>query len=117
MEQFTVGGVDTVRGYRESRLVADTGIVASVEARVPVYAHPSGDFEVRVAPFIDYGYARNRYGLDPLRSDISSAGVGLLGSAFKRVHFNLYYGYAFQDFDSNDIQDDGFSFSLTTQLY
>lgn len=118
MEQFTVGGADTVRGYRESRLVSDTGFVASVELRLPVYSGDSGDFELLAAPFIDYGYASNRTGADPLRNDIASAGVGLLGTLFGRLDFSLYYGHAFQDFDNggDDIQDDGFSFRLSARL-
>lgn len=118
MEQFTVGGANTVRGYRENRLVADTGFVASVELRHPVYSSPSGGFEVQVAPFIDYGYVSNRTGADPLRNDISSAGIGLLGTLFERIDFSLYYGHAFQDFDDggDDIQDDGFSFRLSARL-
>jgi len=118
LEQFTVGGADTVRGYRENRLIADTGIVASVELRIPVYSSESGDFKVQAAPFADYGHASNRTGADPVRKDISSVGIGLLGSLFKRLDFSLYYGHAFQDFDSggDDIQDDGLSFRLSARL-
>lgn len=34
-EQFSVGGLDTVRGYLESETLADTGVVGSVELRTP----------------------------------------------------------------------------------
>ena len=118
MEQFTVGGADTVRGYRENRLVADTGFVASVELRIPVYNSASGNFEVQVAPFVDYGYASSRTSPDLLRNEISSTGIGLLGTLFGRIDFSLYYGHAFQDFDNgeDDIQDDGLSFRLSARL-
>jgi len=118
MEQFTVGGADTVRGYRENRLVSDTGFVASMELRVPVYSSESGDFMVQAAPFADYGYASNRSDPDLPRNEISSIGIGLLGTLFRRLDFSLYYGYAFQDFDNadNDIQDDGLSFRLSARL-
>ena len=118
MEQITIGGYRTVRGYRENRLVSDTGFVTSVELRVPVYTVPSGNFNVQVAPFADYGLARNHSRPDPGPDHISSIGIGLLGTLYQRVNFDVYYGHAFQDFDNanNNIQDDGWSFSLSLQL-
>ena len=35
IEQFAVGGIDTVRGYRENQIVRDTGFAASVELHIP----------------------------------------------------------------------------------
>jgi len=118
MEQFTVGGINTVRGYRENRLIADTGFVASLEARIPVYDSESGDISLQVAPFIDYGHASNRSGIDPVRSNITSAGIGLLGNLLERIHFRIYYGHAFEEFDDeeNNLQDKGFSFTLSARL-
>ena len=118
MEQFTVGGIHTVRGYRENRLIADTGFVASIEARIPVYASESGDFSLQLAPFIDHGHASNRSGSEPVRKNITSAGIGLLGKLHERVSFTLYYGHAFDDFSDaeNNLQDKGFSFALSARL-
>ncbi|MDH3886975.1 MAG: ShlB/FhaC/HecB family hemolysin secretion/activation protein [Gammaproteobacteria bacterium] len=118
MEQFTVGGSDTVRGYRENRLVSDEGFVASVEVRIPVYSHAASNTAIQLAPFLDFASVSNRTGLDPQKDHIGSMGLGVIGTAFKRFDFSLYYGHAFQDFDNpdNDIQDDGFSFSLSARL-
>jgi len=118
MEQFTVGGAQTVRGYRKNRLVADTGFVASLEARVPFYTSTSGELRLQVVPFADYGYASNRSGGQPPRHDIASAGLGLLGNWRERVEFSLYYGHAFQDFvdGGGTLQDHGFSLALSAKL-
>ncbi len=118
MEQFSVGGTDTVRGYRENRLVADEGFVTSIEVRIPVYSNTKYDTTIQIAPFLDYASVDNRIDPDPQKSHIGSAGLGLLGTLFKRFNFSFYYGYAFQDFDSpnDNIQDDGFSFSLSARL-
>lgn len=118
MEQFTLGGVDTVRGYRENRLIADTGFVTSLEARVPVYESEAGDFNLQAVPFIDYGRAFNRSGSNPVRNEIASAGIGLLGKWLERVSISLFYGHAFQDFSGggNTLQDKGFSFALSARL-
>lgn len=118
MEQFTVGGSASVRGYRENRLISDTGFVASIEARIPVFHSDSGDFRLQVAPFVDYGHASNRSGSDPVRKDIASAGIGLLGNYNERIRFNFYYGHAFEEFDDaeNNLQDKGFSFVFSARL-
>jgi hemolysin activation/secretion protein len=117
MEQFTVGGAASVRGYRENRLIADTGFVTSLEARIPLYNSESGHFRLQAAPFVDYGYARNRSGSEPGR-DIVSAGIGLRGSLHDRLVFQLYYGHAFEDFadEEPDLQDNGFHFLLSARL-
>jgi hemolysin activation/secretion protein len=118
MEQFTVGGSDTVRGYRENRLVADEGFVASIEVRIPVYTNAGTDTTIQIAPFIDFATVDNRIDPQPQKDHIGSLGLGIIGTVFKRFDFSLYYGNAFQDFDNpdNDIQDDGFSFSLSARL-
>jgi hemolysin activation/secretion protein len=118
MEQITIGGAESVRGYRENRLVADTGFVASLEGRIPLFTSSKGDLHLQVAPFLDYGNVNNRYGEDPDPDHIASAGLSLLGTAYKRIDFGLIYGYAFQDFDDpdNNIQDDGISFTISLRL-
>ncbi|MEG4278550.1 ShlB/FhaC/HecB family hemolysin secretion/activation protein [Microcoleus sp. MON1_C1] len=39
IEQFGIRGSDTLRGYREDALLADSGIFDSVELRYPMQAH------------------------------------------------------------------------------
>jgi len=66
MNQFALGGVNTIRGYRENILVRDNGFVASLEAHIPLaqfglpgVKEATFDNQIQVVPFIDYGYARN----------------------------------------------------------
>ena len=40
LEQFSVGGADTVRGYQENQLVTDNGVLGSVELRIPLTTDP-----------------------------------------------------------------------------
>lgn len=118
MEQLTVGGADSVRGYRENRLVADAGFVVSLEGRVPLFTSSNGNLHLQVAPFLDYGHVKNRVGETPDPDHIASVGLSLLGTAYRRIDFGLIYGYAFQDFDDpdNNIQDDGISFTVSFRL-
>ncbi len=39
-EQFQVGGAFSVRGYREGRLIGDSGLIASMETHFPFYIFP-----------------------------------------------------------------------------
>ncbi|MGD8311996.1 MAG: ShlB/FhaC/HecB family hemolysin secretion/activation protein, partial [Gammaproteobacteria bacterium] len=118
IEQYAIGGFDTVRGYRENRLIGDAGLTASMEARIPVYSNASGAFHLQLVPFIDYGQVRERTDGDISPDNISSAGIGLLGSLFGRIDMELYYGYPFRNFDDpdDDLQDEGVTFSLTVRI-
>lgn len=59
LEGMSVGGVNTVRGYRENQLVRDTGAVANVEIAIPLMAGSGNQIKLDLAPFVDYGRARN----------------------------------------------------------
>jgi hemolysin activation/secretion protein len=118
MEQFTIGGANSVRGYRENRLITDKGVFGSVELRYPVYTSPNG-FELQLAPFVDFGKVANNDLPDPKTDRIVSAGIGLLGSFARRFQFDVYYGHPFQDFDdaNDNIQDDGVHFNVSARLF
>ncbi|MGB5606835.1 MAG: ShlB/FhaC/HecB family hemolysin secretion/activation protein [Gammaproteobacteria bacterium] len=115
LEQFAAGGLHTVRGYRENRQVTDQGFIASLEFRFPVWTSKDGRNSIQIAPFYDYAAVRNRSRPTPGPRNFSSPGVGILGDFANRVHAGLYYGHALQDFDDpdDDIQDDGFHFTVT----
>ncbi len=114
LEQFSLGGLDTVRGYRENEIVRDSGWSASAELRIPVWRTSSRSI-LSVAPFIDAGYAWNDHGM-PHSELLSSAGVGLLFNPNDHVTGFIYWGIPFHRFDDdadNDLQDEGIHFSLT----
>ena len=120
MEQFAIGGVRTVRGYTQNSLVADSGAIAAIEWRVPVWRSGDGRSVIEVAPFVDYGRAWNEGRDDPAPDSLFSAGAGLLGTIGKRYRFAAWYGEALED-DAGDIigsslQEDGFHLSFTTFL-
>ncbi len=64
-EQFQVGGSFSVRGYREGRLIGDSGLVASIETHFPFYIFPKhwklpfvkGTLRknLEVVTFVDFG--------------------------------------------------------------
>jgi len=115
IEQFSVGGVETVRGYRQNQLVADNGIFGSIEVRFPLIRQPDGIGTLQLAPFFDIGTAWNNQGKLPSPNTLASIGVGLrwqLGSYFWA---RLDWGIPLIDVShkGNSLQDNGISFSLT----
>jgi hemolysin activation/secretion protein len=72
LERMSIGGVNTVRGYRENALVRDTGSIASIEFHYPA---PVGDgHALTLIPFLDHGAGRN---IGESRESLRSAGVAL----------------------------------------
>ena len=59
IEQFSMGGWSSVRGYRINQIVRDGALVGSLELRIPVMARADGSPLVQLAPFFDNGYAWN----------------------------------------------------------
>lgn len=89
-EEFSIGGLDTVRGYNESETLGDYGAAAQLELRSPSFAGWFGKSvqEARVRAFVDGGYVRIHKPLpDQVPSEtLVSVGVGATVNAFE--HFN-----------------------------
>jgi hemolysin activation/secretion protein len=84
-EQFTIGGVESVRGYTESSRLGDQGYSASLELRTPPLAQYLKDYQFAnyikdfyAYTFADAGYVRikNALRLDAYH-ELYSAGLGL----------------------------------------
>ncbi|MBW4614065.1 MAG: ShlB/FhaC/HecB family hemolysin secretion/activation protein [Desmonostoc vinosum HA7617-LM4] len=115
LERFSIGGVDTVRGYRQNQLVADNGITASIEARIPLISNSN---TWQVAPFFDIGTVWNNR--DSLSSQtLASLGLGLLWQPNRDLNLRLDYGIPLIDINDrgNTLQDNGFYFSLRYQPF
>jgi len=122
MEQFSVGGALSVRGYRENQLVRDYGFDASLEYRYPLLKEPSGRTILALAPFVDAGGAKNNdLPNGPNPTFIYSAGAGLRWNPTPRIHAQLYWGHGFRSVDNNDdnnsLQDDGVHFLLSANMF
>jgi hemolysin activation/secretion protein len=118
IEQFAVGGVDTVRGYRENQIVRDTGYAASIELHVPLIATTSGNRILEIVPFADIGLGRN---INAPQSGVKngqvlpSIGAGLVFTPNRHVNAQLYYGYALNrdvNQETDDLQDAGIHFNV-----
>lgn len=118
LEQFSVGGFETVRGYLENQLVRDRGVVSSVEFRVPILFNKAGAGIVHLAPFYDFGGAWNVNG-SPDPKTLSSAGMGLLLAPCKNFSAQIYWGYQLHPVDNDDkgLQENGIHFKLNVWAF
>ncbi len=118
LERIAIGGVYTVRGYRENTLVRDNGYAGSIEFRYPLGMGTSwGRFQL--VPFMDYGYAWNK-GKQSEGEQLHSIGVGLLWSLAPRLSAELYVAHSFEDvleIQDHNLQDDGIHFRLTAVAF
>lgn len=126
LEQISVGGRYSVRGYRENTLVRDNGFIASVESRIPlVRNHPLADF-LEFCQFVDYGNAWNTDLPTPKERSLSSVGLGLRWAAtFRypilwRPQFELYWGVPLKHVDTPgkwNLQDSGIHFRFLISAF
>ena len=118
-EQFSAGGVDTVRGYLESTAVGDNGLLASTEINFSPFKSKGKSkgygymqaFELSV--FVD---ATRMHTLEPLpnaegefdsRSALLGAGVGAKLKAFNYMRAAIYYARPLNKLDDENFEDEG----------
>ncbi len=119
MEQYALGGLDSVRGYRTNQLVRDNALFASAEYRHSLdgwlgregNSDPSG---LSLALFADFGHGWNRAGQALDMHSIYSAGLGLVWDPAPLLHAELYWGVALRGVDNlgQSLQDEGIHFRM-----
>lgn len=121
IERYSIGGLDTVRGYRENEVVTDNAWVVSLELRVPVFEEYFGPGKLQFAPFIDMGRGWNEKVSTPEPDYITGVGAGFRWKPAPGTNVMLYAGIALRNVDhpgtEHDLQDDGIHFLLSHQLF
>ncbi len=115
-EQFTIGGVDSVRGYLESAALGDNGVSANLELRTPQFKKYFKDYikDLYAFTFVDAGHVSI---YDPLpnqdkTSDLLSVGLGVKLKATKGIFTNLDYAHALRDSGEVKSGDDRLHFKV-----
>jgi hemolysin activation/secretion protein len=114
-EQFSLGGQDTVRGYRQDFLFTDNALFASIEGRIPVLRLPKLKTLVQLNPFIDVGHGTNRgNGNDPDPNTLASFGLGLRLQVTDRFTARLDWGLPLISVSGNKrtAQENGLYFAI-----
>ncbi len=123
IEQFVLGGSDTVRGYIENDILRDNGIFGSAEVRVPIWYGKEHHPILMVAPFFDIGSGWNvktNQVPDSQLETLPSVGLGLIFQPTRRVFAQFYWGYAFNRSlvpSGNNLQDYGIHFLVSVNAF
>jgi hemolysin activation/secretion protein len=115
IEQFGLGGQDSVRGYRQDYLLTDNATFVSAEVQVPILRFPQIDSTLQVVPFVDFGIGWNSSGrVNPDPNTLAAVGLGLRWSQGDRFTVRLDWGVPLISVDSNErtLQENGLYFSL-----
>ncbi len=113
LEQLSIGGQNTVRGYRQDALIADNGAFASVEWQLPLNKSTNNIFQL--APFIDVGTVWNN---NSNANTLLSTGVGLQWRT-DRLNARIDWGIPLINYPTQKAswQDNGLYFSIRYFLF
>ena len=120
-EQFSLGGIENVRGYRQNFLLRDNGAFASAEVQLPILRAPEINGLLQLAPFIDIGTTWESSGSD--NSDVrdtddtktlASVGLGLRWSQGNNFTARLDWGIPLISVENqgDSLQENGLYFLL-----
>ncbi|MBW4633515.1 MAG: ShlB/FhaC/HecB family hemolysin secretion/activation protein [Iphinoe sp. HA4291-MV1] len=119
LEQISVGGIQSVRGYRQDEFLVDNGLFASAEVRFPILRVEDIKGVLHVVPFVDFGVGwnnstkgRTNPDLDP--NTLIGVGLGLQWQMDDTLTARIDYGIPLTDVNSRDrtLQEQGFYFSV-----
>lgn len=129
LEQVSLGGRYTVRGYREVTILRDNAFIASIESRFPLLRWASGEPMVQFAPFVDVarGWNLGQNRPSPIAPSanfpdtLASIGAGLRWNILPkdRASFEIYWGQQLNHVPriSNTVQDHGVHVGLVVNLF
>lgn len=115
IEQYGLGGRETLRGYREDVLLTDNGTNLSAEVRVPILRIPKWKSLLQVAPFVDVGTVFNSGdSTPPTHHTLAGTGLGLQLQVGNNVTARLDYGIPLVPVKSTlrTLQEKGLYFSI-----
>jgi hemolysin activation/secretion protein len=104
-EEFSLGGIDSVRGYPSGDYSADNAILSSAELLIPSlfipkswrlpYAQQSLREQTTALVFVDYGWGKRRgpAAFEKKSADLLGIGVGLRFNLFDQAILRLEWGF------------------------
>ena len=125
LEQFTLGGVGTVRGYRQNQEVGDNVVVGTIEIYVPLAGDRLSDNKLNLIPFFDGGTVWDNNSDEA--EALASLGIGLDWQFKELLSLRVDWGLPLINTSDerssargnrgDSLQDHGFSFSLQLQPF
>jgi hemolysin activation/secretion protein len=112
VEQVAIGGVNTVRGYRENYLVRDQFVLGSLELRYLLFNNMLQSDYGRLEGIVFTDMARSWNKTKPDNGEtIHSAGLGLTWLWRDTLQTQIYWGHTIKEpakYSNHSWQDDGF---------
>ncbi|MDJ0532397.1 MAG: ShlB/FhaC/HecB family hemolysin secretion/activation protein [Xenococcaceae cyanobacterium MO_207.B15] len=122
LEQFTLGGLYSVRGYRQDLFLTDNGVFTSAEVRLSILRVDSVQGLLQIAPFVDFGVAWNDED-NPIQISRSNtlvgAGLGVQWQMGDNFTARFDWGIPLTDVDSRDntLQEQGLYFTVNYSFF
>ena len=118
-EQFSLGGVSTVRGYRQDALLTDNGFFAAAELRLPIARFSQLNANLQFSPFVDFGVGWNTDDEETNFSTLLGTGVGFILQTEERFSARIDWGLPLINNESEDntLQESGVYFQLQYNLF
>ncbi len=119
LEQFALGGLGSVEGYRQNTLLTDNGVFASLEARLPIYRIPEERAVLQIIPFVNWGMGWNNQSPNPEINTLASIGLGLQWQYDKKFTARIDWAKRLGKvpyIEANSWQDDGIMFNVKMTL-
>lgn len=114
-EQFVIGGVQSVRGFRQNARIGDNGFRLSIEDRITLVRNQEDDPVFQLAPFADLGIVWNTSSDNPDENFLGGIGLGLIAEPLSGFNIRLDYAPPLIDLDDTEdnLQEDGFYFRIS----
>jgi hemolysin activation/secretion protein len=120
-QQFTIGGGQSLRGFRQNARTGDNGLRFSLENRFVALRNEKNAALLQVIPFLDAGaiwnHANNPNTL-PRQNFLAGGGIGLLFTPLEKLIIRLDYAIPFVNLSDRgtNLQESAFYFSLSYQF-
>ena len=118
-EQFSLGGRNTVRGYRQDALLTDNGFLATAELRLPIASLTKINATLQFTPFVDFGTGWNNDGQEAEFNTLIGTGLGILLQTPEKLTARLDWGIPLinRNPQGTSLQEDGIYFQLQYDIF
>lgn len=120
LEQISIGGPTTVRGYRQSVIATDNGFLGSIELRTTIWKI-NENIRFQLTPFMDFGTGWNNSDKDFEQQFLLSLGLGIRLVRDRRFEVRAGYGFPLIKIEDNNItnsfQERGWFFLLNAKIW
>jgi len=118
LNRFSIGGAQSIRGYRQNQLTGDNGIQASVELQFPMARDEEGLATVKLLPFVEAGTIWNSSSVTSTNQSLIGLGLGATYQPLRNLLLRLDYGIPLVNVSNsgNNLQDSGLYFSINANF-